>query len=150
MHLADLHRAVQSTLAGNRLGTPVFVRYLVRTSDKPSAVPNRLAQFTATVRDWLGQSPERIYALGAAKAGQVSLSVEFRGGATVLIGWAAAGRSPSVDLTLVGNHGALYHDAGAGRLWDGGLTTPDDKPEPALVAWIGRALRSERPETASK
>jgi hypothetical protein len=149
MHLADLHRAVESTLNGKRLGTPVFARYLIRTQDKAGAVAARLAQITATVRDWLGQAPERIYALGSAKAGQVSLTLEFRGGATALIAWASAAAHPGVDVTVVGNHGALYHDAGAGHSWDDSLSLPQAKPDEILLAWVERALRSERPEGAA-
>jgi hypothetical protein len=149
MHLADLHRAVESTLNGKRLGTPVFARYLIRTQDRPGAVPARLAQLTAAVRDWLGQAAERIYALGSAKGGQVTLTVEFRGGATALIGWASAAVQPGIDLTVVGNHGALYHDAGAGHSWDDSLALPEAKPDEALLAWVERALRSGRPERAA-
>ena len=35
---ADLHRAVQATITGKRLGTPVFVRYLYH---RPVAGPAR-------------------------------------------------------------------------------------------------------------
>src|SRR5262249_45389856 len=142
MHLADLHRAVESTLNGKRLGTPLFARYLIRTQDKASAVPARLALLTASVRDWLGQAPERIYALGSAKGGLVSLIVEFRGGGTALIAWASAAPQPGVDLTVIGNHGALYHDAGAGQSWDDSLSLPEAKPDETLLAWVERALRS--------
>src|SRR5262249_9068074 len=130
-------------------GTPVFARYIIRTQDKPSAVPARLAQLTATMRDWLGQAPERIYALGSAKAGQISLTVEFRGGATALICWSSAGTHPGLDVTVVGNHGALYHDAGAGHNWDDSLSLPEAKTDDALLAWVERALRSGRPESAA-
>src|SRR5262245_14236437 len=144
MRLADLHRAVQTTLSSKRLGTPVFARYLLQTPDKPAAVANRLAQIAAVVRDWLGQPVERIYALGSTKNGQVTLTVEFRDAAAALISW-SSGRG-AVDLTLIGNHGALYHDGGAANLWDDGLTALDDKPDANLLVWIERALRSGRPE----
>jgi hypothetical protein len=149
MHLADLHRAVESTLNSKRLGTRVFARYMIRTQDKPSAVPARLAQLTAGVRDWLGQAPERIYALGSAKTGQVSLIVEFRGGATALVAWASAAAQLGIDVTVVGNHGALYHDAGAGHNRDDSLSLPEAKPDETLLAWVERALRSGRPEGAA-
>jgi len=142
--LADFHRAVDATLAAKRLGTPVFVRYLLQSQDKANGVPARLAQIAGTVRDWLSQIPERIYALGAAKNGHVTLLLEFRAGASAHISWSAAPRA-SVDLTLLGNHGALYHDDRAAHAWEE-LVLPESKPEPNLLTWIERALSSSRPE----
>jgi hypothetical protein len=149
MTLADLHRAVQATLASKRLGTPVFVRYLFFGTLPADAVLPRLALLTATVGDWLGQPLERIYAIGSLKSGQVSLTLEYRGGATALVSWAASPpRGAGVDLTVVGNHGALYHDAGNAQLWDEPATVAAAAPDKGLVGLIDRALRSGRPEPA--
>jgi hypothetical protein len=51
-----------------------------------------------------------------------------------------------VDLLVLGNHGALYHDAGHAVL--GAEPDPylSEVPDPALVAVIRRALRSGKPE----
>jgi hypothetical protein len=147
--LADLHRAVQSTLASKRLGRPVFVRYLLCSRDKAEAALARLAQLTAAVRDWLGQPLERVHAAGTPRGGQVSLTLELRGGATALVSWAAAPpRGDGLDLTVLGNRGALYHDAGAARLFEEGALGPPPAPDKALLALLGRALRSGRPEPA--
>src|SRR5437879_5527695 len=88
--LADLHRAVQATLASKRLGRPVFVRYLLCSRDRAEAALPRLAQLTAAVRAWVGQPLERVHAAGTPRGGQVTLTLEFRGGATALVSWAAA------------------------------------------------------------
>jgi hypothetical protein len=146
--LADLHRAVQTTLASKRLGTPVFVRYLQQGLDPGEAVVPRLARATAAVRDWLGQPLERLYAVGSADRGQVSLTLQFRGGATALVSYARGEpRGAGVDLMVLGNHGALYHDFGSANGWD--ETAADDAgPDPTLVTWIDRALRSGKPEAA--
>src|SRR5262249_38912355 len=104
--LADLHRAVQATLASKRLGRPVFVRYLLHGPDRATAALPRLAQLTAAVRDWIGQSLERVHAVGSPKAGQVSLTLEFSGGATALVCWASSTAAGyGIDLTVLGNHG---------------------------------------------
>src|SRR5262245_31186636 len=111
--LADLHSAVRAALAGKRLGKPVFVRYLLHGSEKPEAVVRRLAQLAGVVRGWIGQPPERVYAVGSPADGQVSLTLQFREGAMALVCF-ARGRSagPGADVMVFGNHGALYHDAG--------------------------------------
>jgi hypothetical protein len=149
--VADLHRAVQATVAGKRLGRPVFVRYLFQSEDKPEAVLPRLAQATAAVRDWLGQPLERVYALGAAAGGQVSLTLEFSRGATAVVGWSRGRpRGAGVDVLVIGDHGALYHDAGTADLWDEAAAAAEDAPDPRIQDVIERALGSGKPEPVGK
>ncbi|HYT89865.1 MAG TPA: hypothetical protein VEL76_14240 [Gemmataceae bacterium] len=148
MSLADLHRAVQTTLASKRLGQAVFVRYLLHGPDRATVALPRLAQLTAAVRDWIGQTLERVHALGSPKAGQVSLTLEFGGGATALVCWAASSAAGyGIDLTVLGNHGALYHDSGSARTWESGALPPPEAPDKALLAVLERALRSAAPVT---
>ncbi len=147
--LADLHRAVQATLASKRLGRPVFVRYLLCSQDRAEAALPRLAQLTAAVRDWIGQEIERVYAVGTARGGQITLTLEFRGAATALVSWAAAPpRGDGIDLTILGNRGAIYHDAGGARLCQEAALGPPDSPDKALLALLERAVQSGRPEPA--
>jgi hypothetical protein len=149
--LADLHRAVQSTLASKRLGTLAFVRYSVQSQDKAEAALQRLAQLAAVVRDWLGQTLERIYALGTPKNGHVTITLEFREGATAQLSWTGgAQRGAGVDLMVLGNHGAIYHDAGAANLWDDTLSGLAGKPDQTLLALIDKALQSGQPISAGK
>lgn len=146
--LVDLHRAVQSTLASKRLGTPVFVRYLYHSPIREPAAVARLAKSTAVVRDWLGVALERVVAQAAAR--HITLMLEFRGGATAVVTWVGTtGRGDGVDLTVIGNHGAIYHDAGDAPQWDEALTTDNAAPDKELVAWIERAIKSGRPEGRS-
>lgn len=148
-NLADFHRAVQTTLASKRLGTPVFARYLYHSPLKEPAIVARLARSTEVVRDWLNAPLERILAQGSSASRHVTLLLEFRGGLTAVVTWVGtAGRGGGIDLTLVGNHGAMYHDAGAAPLWDEPFTPDDAMPDKTLVAWIERALKSGRPEDA--
>ena len=144
--LADLHRAVQAALAGKRLGKPVFVRYLLQGPEKPDAVVPRLAHLAAVVCGWLGQPLERVYAVGSPAEGPVSLTLRFGEGAAALITF-ARGRpyGPGVDLLVLGNHGALYHDAGDANPWDEAETLPD-RPDPRLQTAIERSLHSGKPE----
>lgn len=142
--LDDLHRTVQTTLKSQRLGVIVFVRYQLQSTSKSGV--ERLAQMLSAVREWMGRSLERVYAVGAPKTG-VSLTVEFQGGATALVSWTSAPpRGAGVDLMVMGNHGVLYHDAGNGKLWDEPPGALAEKPDQALVGLIERALRSGQPE----
>jgi len=145
MRLAHLHRAVQTTLASKRLGKPVFVRYTLQGQDKAENISARLAQITAVVRQWLGQSVERVYALGSIETGQVSLTLQFKDGATALVSY-ARGQRDGADVMALGNHGALYHDAGNGNQWDDVAMDLQNRPDAALQAFIERAIGSGKPE----
>jgi hypothetical protein len=139
--LTDLHHVVRATLADRRLGQPVFVRYLLNTRDPPDLLLLRLAQLTAVVRYWLAQPLARLYALGSPESGHVTLTLQFRQGATALVSLArAAPGQEGADLLILGNHGALYHDAGGTLHWE---AEPVDQ---TLLAVIERGLHSRRPE----
>ena len=70
-------------------------------------------------------------------------------GLTAVVTWiGTSGRGGGVDLTLIGKHGVLYHDAGAAPLWDEAFAVDDAPADKDLVAWIERALKSGRPEDA--
>lgn len=145
---ADVQRTVQTALASKRLGQPVFVRLTWQGLDKPEAMVARLARSVAVVRQWLGQPLEQIYALGAADT-QVALTLRFREGATALVSYARGQpRGAGLDLMLLGNRGAIYHDAGHADLWDEPAGDLSDKPDPVIVALIERALQSHKPEPA--
>ncbi len=150
MTTTDLHRAVENTLASKRLGTPVFVRYLYHdAAGNAPAVTARLARTSATIRAWLGQPLERIFAQGNIPQRHVSLTLECRGGANALVAWiGAAPRGPGIDITLLGNHGALYHDLGDANAWEDATFNDRIPVDEKLLAWIERALRSGRPESA--
>ncbi len=145
--LADLHRGVEATLASKRLGQPVFVRYLWHGFDRPNEVVPRLAVLVDAVGRWLGQSLERVYATGGLTAGQVSLTLEFREGGTAMVGWTSSrDRGDGVDLMVLGNRGAMYHDAGSAERFDEPLTPAAGPASGDLQAVIERALRSGKPE----
>jgi hypothetical protein len=143
---ADLHLAVETTLASGRLGRPVFVRYLVQSRDPGETVIPRLARLLCVIRAWLGQPLERLYGVGSAAAGQVSLTVQFRDGATALITFSRGQPGGAgVDLLVLGNHGSLAFDAENDAFWEempqGGEPAPDD----CLQAAIEQSLASGRP-----
>jgi hypothetical protein len=146
--LAELHQAVAATLASKRLGTPVFVRCTLQGRDR-TAVSRRLAQTVAVVRDWLGQKLDLLHSHSSKDGGQVALTLRFDGGATALVSHAAGSpRGDGVDLLVLGNRGSLTHDAGQAELTGDGLDTALPAPEPELLAWVERAIRSGKPEAA--
>jgi hypothetical protein len=144
---ADLQRAVQLTLASKRLGTPVFARYLFHLQGGAPVIMAGLARAVAGVRAWFDQPLERLYAQGSVKEQHINLTLEFRGAGSATVSWVGASRG-GIDLMVLGNRGAIYHDVGSANSWD-----EVDAPEAAvadneLQALIERALRSGRPENA--
>jgi hypothetical protein len=126
----------------------VFVRYLFHAAGEPPTIMARLAKTVSTVREWLGQPLERIHAQGAVAQRQVALTLECRGGATALVTWSGTTpRGPGIDLTVLGNHGALHHDLGDANPWEEPTFDDRQPADEAITAWIERALRSGRPET---
>jgi hypothetical protein len=145
--LADLHRAVQTTLAGGRLGKPVFVRYFLQYPGEPDTLLPRLAQAAASARTWLGQSLERVYALGTQASGQASVTLQFREGGTALILCARCEpRGEGVDLLVLGSKGALYHAADSADLWEEQASNPAEPVDRTIRTAIESALRSGQPE----
>jgi hypothetical protein len=127
-------------VASKRLGTPVFVRYLFHGTEDANAVVPRLAQLTAAVREGLGQTLEQVHAIGSAAGGQVGLTLQFREGGSALVCFARCRpQGWGVDVTVLGNHGALYHDAGSANPW---AEEPEAAPQPdaALARMITQAL----------
>lgn len=144
--LSSLHRAVQNTLASKRIGKVVFVRYILQGKDAADSAHLKLAAAVAAVANWIGSPLDKLYGL-PGDGNQVSLTLQFRDGATALVNFAHGPvHGDGVDLLVVGNHGAIYHDAGTASLWDEEATVAE-KPNPAMVAAIERALRSGKPES---
>ena len=89
---------------------------------------------------------ERLYAIGTLESGQVSLTLYFRDGATALVSYAlGVPRGNRVDLIVVGNRGAMYHDAGSASFSDEAALREGPK-DTIVQAAIERALRSGKPE----
>lgn len=145
--LDQLEQTVEGVLAEKRIGRPVFVRYTLPETGKAPQTVSRLARMMQTVRRWVGQPPTRLYAVGSLKDGPVSLTVQFRDGATALLS-VVRGKShgDGVDLLVIGNHGALHYDSSTAPAWDSSAVHHKGLADAKLVAAVERALRSGQPE----
>jgi hypothetical protein len=147
MTFADFQRSVQATLASKRLGTPVFVRCTFQGQAKADTILPTLTRLAGAAQEWLGQTAERVCTVGRLENGQVSATVQFREGGSAQVS-VARGQAlgDGIDLMILGNHGALYHDAGSGVLWDETTTPGDGAADRQLQAALERALQSGKPE----
>ena len=138
--------------AGYFLVPPVAARSQTVEIERPAqTVLARLAYLITTVRQWMGQDLSRLYALGSVKSGQVALTLEFHQAATALVNWASSpAQGDGVDLMVIGNQGALYHDGGTAELWDEPATLPPAPADKNLVNLITQALQTNRPVVVKK
>jgi hypothetical protein len=145
-YLADLHRTVEATLASRRLGRPVFVRYHWFGPEPPDEMFTRLAQLTALAGVWLDQDLDRLQVNAAADLTHVALTAQFQAGATALIGVTRVPASDAcVDLMILGNRGAVYHEEAAVLLSVEADASAWRPPDPLLLDRIAQALRSGQP-----
>jgi len=144
---ADLLQAVEGLLASQRLGEPVFVRCLLLTANPTTDPAHRLAQLAGTIRRWFGVPLARLYAAGTVAEGQASVSLQFASGVTGLVVLARCPEgADNLDLLILGNHGAAYHEATTGEGWE---ETRLQHMDPDLHAAIQRSLDCGRPEVTS-
>lgn len=142
--LSDLHRSVSAVIASKRIGSPVFVRYTLLGTEQLDAMVMRLAQLVVVAQAWIGQPLTQMYSVGKTDAGQVSLTLQFAGGASAQV---SIGQSPrgGLDLMVIGNHGTIYHDTGAARLWDEPPAVDIPAADPGVVNLVRQALASSQP-----
>ncbi len=141
--MQDLYRAVDA--ARPRIGHPVFVRYTRLGREDAGALVALLARMVADAKAWIGRPPERLWANGSARRGQVCVTVQFQSGATALVGYAAPG--DGLDLLILGNHGSMTYDSGIGFSGDTPLPyTLAEPADPRLQAAITRSLESGEPQ----
>lgn len=108
--MESLHQIVQQAVTAQRVGVPVFVRWLVSTSTTDPRT--MLDHMLSTCASWLNAPVHRLHAKGHTEKGQITLSVLYERGQTALL---TAHRLPQeaptrVDLMLLGNKGAIYHE----------------------------------------
>jgi hypothetical protein len=120
--LLSLQHAVQAALDAGHVGVPVFVRCVAQTAPDRDALPQALYEALAVAGSWLGAPARRVYvqesgaeATHGHPAGEITATVEYAGGQSALVSASPtpADGVPRIDLMLLGNTGALYHDGSA-------------------------------------
>jgi predicted dehydrogenase len=104
---ADLHAAIAAAIAGGRIGTPVFIRYLLHTSN----TNERIEQLRATVNDWMAHATEPCIEMRAENTSDRSECLQSNSALALLSIAPNADHVEAADVTVLGTHGAIYFPA---------------------------------------
>ena len=149
-YLEWLENSLTDKLEEQPVGEPVALRaYLELSEDHGHLVPTAGAM-AAVAGAWFGAGLPKVYALGGAGQGFVSVTATYPGGQTALIVAeslsAAAGERPSVRLLLIGNRGTMeFADAPGADFRTVDRTPPAGAGSAALSRAIADSLRSGAP-----
>jgi hypothetical protein len=146
--LLSLQQAVQAALDARHVGVPVFVRWVAQTASDGDELTEALGEAVAVAGSWLGAPVRSVYVQGRgrrpspASAGQITATVQYAGGQSALVSVSPtpAEGAPRLDLMLLGNTGALYHDgSGLSPAQLAAVGTPSGEL-PSLPDTLRRAL----------
>jgi hypothetical protein len=141
----SLTNAVCSTIAKDRVGTPVFVRWSLLVADDRKDFERLVATMLLTVGEWFGSEVIRIMVLAPDDPYALAVSAEFPGGETALLTAGLSHRRPALDFILLGNEGAAYQHEFTPDGQDRSFAAPESAAIDTLVAGLRNSLRSGIP-----
>ena len=144
--MESLQKSVQSVINDGRIGSPVFVRCLLQLPHADADTVRASAVLANITNSWMPSSPEQIYAQQSQDGTQSTTMIKYAGGQAALlsVNRVAADQEESIDLALVGNRGAIYHETPRGqyRMMRASIQLDD---EGNLSDLIGQAIASGEP-----
>jgi len=144
--MQSLQQSVQSVINEGRIGSPVFLRCMLQIPIKGESIAQVTAALAALANTWMPSSPEQIYVQESADAIQSTAMIQYSGGqtATVSVNCIPPDTETSVDLILIGNKGAIYHETPMGRhrLMKGRIELSGGEN---LVNVINQAIKTGKP-----
>ena len=153
-YLEWLENSLTDKLKEQPIGEPVALRAYLELSDDHGHLVPTAGAMAAIAGAWFGAGLPKVYALGGADQGYVSVTATYPGGQTALIVAeslrGAAGERPSVRLLLIGNHGTMeFADSPGADFRAVDRTPPADTSTEALGRAIADSLRSGVPVEGS-
>lgn len=145
-----LENSLTDKLEEQPVGEPVALRAYLELSDDHGHLVPTAGAMASVAGAWFGAGLPKVYALGGADQGYVSVTATYPGGQTALIVAeslsAAAGERPSVRLLLIGNRGTMeFVDSPGADFRTVDRTPPAGASSEALSRAIAESLRSGVP-----
>jgi hypothetical protein len=107
-----LYQTIKEIIETGRVGTPVFVRFVVQIMPSGEHILDTLARFLVITGSWLTSIPIRVYVQHKENSAQITASAEYAGGQTAIVSVNIANViSSRIDLMMIGNKGAVYQDS---------------------------------------
>jgi hypothetical protein len=144
--LAHLEQRIAA--AAKKVGQVVFVRYLLHGRANKEECLAYLSRMARAASGWIGQKVVRVHAVGSAATGQLSLTLEYEGGASASLNYVGQdGPGDGVNILVLGNHGSITYDWGTGNSAPARADYPEAAPGTKFVDAVTRSLKSGRPES---
>ena len=149
-YLKWLESSLTDKLKEQPIGEPVALRAYLELSDDHGHLVPTAGAMVAIAGTWFGEGLPKVYALGGADQGYVSVTATYPGGQTALIVAeslrGAAGEWPSVRLLLIGNQGTMeFADSPGADFRTVDRTPPADTSTDTLGRAIADSLQSGAP-----
>lgn len=106
-YIQSLSATIATALESDRIGRPVFVRWMERVDAEPAAATDSALEI---VSGWFGGEPASVLPSGGSDR-HSSVLARWPGGESALLIATPAGvtGAPGLDLAVIGARGALYH-----------------------------------------
>ena len=107
-HIQVLSRTVSTAIEADRIGSPMFVRWMERVDSDPASALERALEI---VSGWYGGAPEFSHQPGGFDL-QATVLARWPGGQSALLIAAPVGTMDpaGLDLAVIGSKGAVYHN----------------------------------------
>jgi len=131
-----IDRQVARAVAAGRVGTPVALRAFLYLSEDHGRLMETVGAVLAAAGGWFSSPARRLYALGGAAHGEITVLAEFAGGQTALISAGLLrGPAPLANILVIGNKGTLRFE---------GPAVPEPAPPAVrrLLSAVERSLAS--------
>lgn len=106
-HIQSLSATISAALESDRIGHPVFVRWMERVDGNPGSALDKALEM---VSGWFGGEPASSHRPGGSDL-QASVLARWPGGESALLIAAPVGfmDAPGLDIAVFGARGAIYH-----------------------------------------
>lgn len=115
--MQSLQKSIQSVIDSRRIGSPVFLRSMLQLPVKDISIEHATNILITLANLWMPSSPESIQARRSPDSIQLTTMIRYLGGQTAVlsVNRVATDQTVSIDLQLIGNKGAIYHETPSSR-----------------------------------
>ena len=115
--MQSLQKSIQSVIDSGRIGSPVFLRSMLQLPVKDISIEHATNILITLANLWMPSSPESIQARRSPDSIQLTTMIRYLRGQTAVlsVNRVATDQTVSIDLQLIGNKGAIYHETPSSR-----------------------------------